>query len=162
MRGTPFRIGPAVSGADIADTARLFQAYAASLDVDLGYQGFAAELAGLPGGYAPPGGALLLARGLGGEALGCAALRPMAAEGCCEMKRLYVAPAGRGLGLGRALVDAVVGAAAGLGYREMRLDTLPSMDAAIALYRSAGFRPISPYYDTPVAGTLFLARRLDA
>ena len=162
MRGTPFRIGPAVAGADIADTARLFQAYAASLDVDLGYQGFAAELAGLPGGYAPPGGALLLARGLGGEALGCVALRPMAAEGCCEMKRLYVAPAGRGLGLGRALVDAVVGAAAGLGYREMRLDTLPSMDAAIALYRSAGFRPIAPYYDTPVAGTLFLARRLSA
>jgi ribosomal protein S18 acetylase RimI-like enzyme len=160
MRGTPFRIGPALAAADISDTARMFEAYAASLDVDLAYQGFAAELAGLPGLYAPPAGALLLARGLGGAALGCVALRPMAADGCCEMKRLFVAPAGRGLGLGRALLDAVLGAAARLGYREMRLDTLPTMDAAIALYQSAGFRDIAPYYATPVAGTLFLARPL--
>ncbi|WP_293386383.1 GNAT family N-acetyltransferase [Phenylobacterium sp.] len=76
------------------------------------------------------------------------------------MKRLYVAPAGRGAGLGRALVAAVIAAARAIGYREVRLDTLPEMGAAIALYRSVGFAPIAPYYDTPVAGTLFLSRRL--
>jgi ribosomal protein S18 acetylase RimI-like enzyme len=78
------------------------------------------------------------------------------------MKRLYVAPKGRGLGLGRALVDAIVTEAVRIGYREMRLDTLPSMAEAIALYRKAGFLPIAPYYETPVAGTLFLARALPA
>jgi ribosomal protein S18 acetylase RimI-like enzyme len=76
------------------------------------------------------------------------------------MKRLYVSPRARGLGLGRALVEAVLGEAARIGYREMRLDTLPSMAGAIALYRSAGFEPIAPYYDTPIAGTIFLRRRL--
>jgi ribosomal protein S18 acetylase RimI-like enzyme len=76
------------------------------------------------------------------------------------MKRLYVAPAGRGLGLGRALVEAIVMAARHIGYRDMRLDTLPDMAAAIGLYRSLGFEPIDAYYDTPIAGTIFLARKL--
>ena len=76
------------------------------------------------------------------------------------MKRLYVSPQGRGLGLGRALIDAIIGEAARIGYREMRLDTLPFMVEAIALYGKAGFRPIAPYYETPVAGTVFLARPL--
>lgn len=146
--------------ADLAAIRALFEAYAAGLGVDLGYQGFAAELAGLPGAYAPPGGALLVARGADGAPLGCVALRPMAAAGCCEMKRLYVAPAGRGGGLGRALVAAVIAEAKGRGYREMRLDSLPFMTTAVALYRSLGFRETPPYYPTPVAGTVFLALTL--
>ncbi len=162
MTDAAFRIGPVGTAADLAAVARLFAAYAASLGVDLAYQDFAGELAGLPGKYAPPDGALLLARDPRGEALGCVALRPMPFAGCCEMKRLFVAPQGRGLGLGRALVEAIVAAAAGIGYREMRLDTLPFMTEAIALYRTLGFAPIAPYYDTPVAGTIFLARALAA
>ena len=138
----------------------LFRAYATSLDVDLGYQDFDAELAGLPGKYAPPAGELLLARDPAGGALGCVALRPLDVPGACEMKRLYVAPAARGRGLGRGLVAAVLAAARAAGYAEIRLDTLPSMAEAATLYRRFGFEPISPYYPTPVAGTLFFARPL--
>ena len=145
---------------DIEAVRALFEAYAASLPVDLAYQGFAAELAGLPGAYAPPAGALLLARDGDGTPLGCVALRPLADPGLCEMKRLFVAPAGRGRGLGRALAAAVIAAARDRGYREMRLDSLPSMTTAVALYRSLGFRAIPPYYNTPVAGTVFLALAL--
>ena len=119
------------------------------------------ELAGLPGKYAPPPGALLIARGTDGEPLGCVALRPLDDAGRCEMKRLYVSPQARGLRLGKALVDAVVTEAARIGYREMRLDTLPTMGEAIALYRKAGFQPIDPYYETPVASTIFMGRRLN-
>ncbi len=142
--------------------AELFRAYAASLDVDLAYQDFAAELAGLPGKYAPPRGVLLLARDAARRPAGCVALRPMGADGVCEMKRLYVAPSARGSGLGRALVDAAIDAATRLRYREMRLDTLPSMGTAQALYEAVGFVPAAPYYDTPIAGTLFLSLRLPA
>jgi ribosomal protein S18 acetylase RimI-like enzyme len=155
-----FQISPARSPADLQAVAGLFGAYAASLSVDLGFQDFAAELASLPGKYAAPAGELLLARGADGQALGCVALRPMATEGCCEMKRLYVSPQGRGLGLGRALIGAIIGEAVRAGYHEMRLDTLPSMAGAIALYRKAGFAPVGPYYDTPLAGTIFLGRPL--
>ncbi|MDQ0394828.1 GNAT superfamily N-acetyltransferase [Labrys monachus] len=81
-------------------------------------------------------------------------------EGCCEVKRLYVLPQARGLGLGRALVEAVIAQALRIGYRDMHLDTLPTMTGAIALYTAAGFAPIPPYYDTPVDGTIFLGRRL--
>jgi len=140
----------------------LFRAYAAALDVDLGYQDFAAELAGLPGRYASPAGVLLLAREAMGQPVGCIALRPLGTDGSCEMKRLYVAPAGRGGGLGRALVEAVIAEATRIGYREIRLDTLPSMQAAQALYEAIGFVPITPYYDTPIAGTRFLSLRLSA
>lgn len=160
MTDTPFRIETACSAADLAAITRLFEAYAASISVDLGYQDFATELATLPGKYAPPAGTLLLARDATGEPLGCVALRPIAPAGCCEMKRLYVVPAARGLRLGRALVDAVTREAKRIGYAEMRLDTLPTMSAAIALYRAAGFAPIAPYYDTPIVGTLFFARPL--
>jgi len=162
MADASFRIRPCESVADIEAARQLLEAYAASLGIDLGYQGFAAELASLPGQYAPPAGALLLARDGGGVALGCVGLRPMAPDGCCEMKRLYVAPQGRGLGLGRALVDAILREAMRIGYREMRLDTLPFMTEAITLYRKLRFVPIEPYYDTPVAGTLFLGRSLTA
>jgi ribosomal protein S18 acetylase RimI-like enzyme len=157
MANTRFHISTAARSLDVADAARLFRAYADSLGIDLGFQGFPAELATLPGQYAPPKGVLLLARSAAGNALGCVALRPLAPDGCCEMKRLYVAPAGRGFGLGRALAEAVIAEARRIGYREMRLDTLPSMAKALALYRGLGFRPIAPYYETPVPGTIFLA-----
>ena len=158
----PFRIALATSADDLREARRLFAEYGASLRVDLAYQDFAAELAGLPGRYGPPAGALLLARDEAGTPLGCVALRPSGPAGTSEMKRLYVAQAGRGLGLGRALAEAVIAEAARLGYREIRLDTLPDMDAAQALYRALGFRPVEPYYETPVAGTVFLALALPA
>ncbi|MFL5253191.1 MAG: GNAT family N-acetyltransferase [Rhodopila sp.] len=153
------QIGPAASADDIAAVAALLRAYADSLEVDLGYQDFARELAGLPGKYAPPHGALLLARDALGQPAGCVALRPLDVDGVCEVKRLFVAPAGRGSGLGRALVEAVIAAAKRTGYREMRLDTLPSMQAAQALYEAMGFVATAPYYNTPVKGTRFLALR---
>jgi ribosomal protein S18 acetylase RimI-like enzyme len=162
MTEASFRIRPARSIADIEAAVRLFEAYAASLGIDLGFQDFTTELATLPGAYAPPAGELLLARDRHGKPLGCVGLRPLAPAGCCEMKRLYVAPCARGRGLGQALVAAIIAEALRIGYREMRLDTLPTMTEAIALYRKAGFVPIEPYYDTPVAGTVFLARSLVA
>jgi ribosomal protein S18 acetylase RimI-like enzyme len=155
-----FEIVPVRSANDLAAVAALFEAYAASLEVDLAYQDFTAELASLPGRYAPPEGELLLARDPDGRPIGCAALRPMKSEGCCEMKRLYVSPRARGLGLGKALVEAMIGAAERIGYCEMRLDTLPSMTDAQALYRRFGFEIAEPYYATPVAGTLFMRRML--
>ena len=145
---------------DLAATIALFRQYASSLDIDLSYQGFEAELAAMPGQYAPPAGALLLARSHDGTPIGCVGLRPLDVAGCCEMKRLYVAPEGRGLGLGTRLVEAIVAQAVRLGYRDMRLDTLPSMTRALALYRKSGFEPIEPYYATPVIGTVFLRRSL--
>jgi ribosomal protein S18 acetylase RimI-like enzyme len=162
MSETRFQIKPVRTAADLAATVALFRAYAAGLGIDLAFQGFEEELAAMPGKYAPPAGELLLARDGAGEAVGCIGLRPILPAGCCEMKRLYVAPGGRGMGLGGALIEAVIGAAMRIGYREVRLDTLPSMTTAIALYRAAGFGPIAPYYDTPVAGTVFLGRSLAA
>jgi ribosomal protein S18 acetylase RimI-like enzyme len=144
---------------DLAAAIRLFRAYASSLDVDLAYQDFDGEMASMPGKYAPPAGELLLARHADGTPLGCVGLRPIEPD-CCEMKRLYVAPEGRGLGLGEALVLAAIEVAERVGYREMRLDTLPSMTAAQALYRKLGFETIEAYYDSPIAGTSFMRRRL--
>jgi ribosomal protein S18 acetylase RimI-like enzyme len=160
MSDAPFQIVRAGSSADLDAVKRLFTAYASALGIDLSYQGFEEELTGLPGKYAPPSGALLIARAMDGEPLGCVALRPLDDAGRCEMKRLYVSPRARGLGLGKALVDAVIVEATRTGYREMRLDTLPTMGEAIALYRKAGFLPIAPYYETPLAGTIFMGRRL--
>jgi len=160
MAAPAFTIGPVRGDVDLDAARALFRAYAASLPIDLAYQGFATELAALPGAYAAPSGALLLARGPSGSAIGCVGLRPLAEPAVCEMKRLYVAPAARGLGLGRALMDAVVAEAGRLGYREIRLDTLPTMTAAIAMYRAAGFEPVAPYYDTAPAGTIFLGRAI--
>jgi ribosomal protein S18 acetylase RimI-like enzyme len=144
----------------MAAVAALFGGYAESLAVDLPYQDFAAELAGLPGKYAPPMGALLLARGPDGGALGCVALRPIAPQGCCEMKRLFLLPAARGMGLGKALAEAAIAEAKRLGYRELRLDTLPTMQTAQHLYEQLGFRRIAPYYGPVPAGTVFMARLL--
>ena len=124
--------------------------------MDLAYQGFDAELASLPGKYAPPRGALLLARGADGVPLGCVGLRPIGEPGTCEMKRLFVAPAARGMRLGSALSGTVIEAARQRGYARLRLDTLPSMTTAIALYRSLGFAPIPPYYEGAPPGTHFM------
>ena len=137
----------------------LFEEYAASLGIDLCFQGFEQELAGLPGSYAPPQGRLLLAR-KDGQTAGCIALRPLE-PGTCEMKRLYVRPAFRAHGIGRVLVDRIIQEARQAGYRLMRLDTLPSMAAALALYRRLGFRKIAPYYENPVEGAVFLELQLD-
>ncbi|MES2712538.1 MAG: GNAT family N-acetyltransferase [Pseudomonadota bacterium] len=154
------RIAQASTKDDIAAVAALFDAYAASLPVDLGYQGFAAERAGLPGAYAPPSGALLLARDAAGVALGCVALRALNDTSAGEIKRLYVAPAARGLGLGKALLAAVSQAAMACGYRALCLDTLPFMAEAQALYRANGFGEIPPYYATALPGTVFLGKVL--
>jgi len=147
-------IRQAESSADIAHARELFLEYAASLGFDLAFQDFQREIDTLPGDYTPPRGALLLAEA--GPALaGCVALRPLDA-GRCEMKRLYVRPASRGTGLGRRLAEAIVAEARARGYAAMRLDTVPGMDAAIALYRVLGFRDIAPYRQNPVPGALYL------
>jgi ribosomal protein S18 acetylase RimI-like enzyme len=160
MAEAPFHIAPVRSPNDLAATMALFEAYAASLGINLSYQNFVAEMAAMPGKYAPPAGELLLARGDNGTSLGCVGLRPLSANGCCEMKRLYVTPEGRGLGLGKTLAEAIVAQSRRIGYREMLLDTLPSLTAAIGLYEKMGFQQIPAYYDTPIAGTLFFRLRL--
>lgn len=156
--GTRLSIVRAESPAAIETARALFRRYADSLGVDLSFQGFDEELAGLPGDYAPPRGRLLLAE-RDGHAVGCIALRPLEA-GICEMKRLYVAPEARGSGAGRALVEAILAEARSLGYERMRLDTLPIMGTARALYRSFGFRPVPAYRFNPIEGTEFLELRL--
>lgn len=138
----------------------LFQQYAGTLGIDLAFQGFAEELSGLPGEYAPPAGRLLL--GFDADRpVGCVALRPLEAE-VCEMKRLYVRPDFRGTGWGRRLAQRVVDEATSAGYRRMRLDTLPGMAGAQGLYQAMGFRPIPAYRYNPVPGTLFLELDLTA
>jgi ribosomal protein S18 acetylase RimI-like enzyme len=147
---------------ELAVVRRLFREYAASLGFDLGFQGFEQELAGLPGEYAPPRGRLLLALAEGpasgpleSRALGCVALKPIDCESC-EMKRLYVAPAQRGRGLGRRLAERVIAEARAIGYRRMRLDSIETMKEALGLYRSLGFRPIPPYRYNPILGAVYL------
>ena len=150
----PARIVEAETRETLAVVRRLFQEYAASLEVDLEFQNFAAELAGLPGEYTRPGGGLLL--GLEDvEPVGCVAFRPLE-PGVAEMKRLYVRPAARGGGWGRRLVERAVGEARAAGYERMRLDTLPAMHRALGLYLDLGFVEIAPYRHNPVPGARFL------
>lgn len=151
----------AASEADVAAVGDLFREYRASLETDLCFQGFDAELRGLPGAYRPPGGALLVAE-VAGALVGCVALRPLEPPAVAEMKRLYVRPAGRGQGIGEALVRAILARAQAAGYQRVRLDTLPSMAAAQDLYRRLGFREIEAYRDNPVAGTRFMELDLPA
>ncbi|KAL9634843.1 MAG: hypothetical protein Q9164_003841 [Protoblastenia rupestris] len=154
-------IQPARASQDLQDVQTLFAAYAAWLAIDLSFQGFAAELGSLPGKYAPPRGEILLARDRKGLAIGCVAVRPLGQEGCyCEMKRLYTLPEVRGQGVGRRLVEAIVDVSIDIGYTELRLDTLENMTGAISLYQVCGFFPIDAYYETPLDGTVFLARKL--
>ncbi len=156
--------------------ARLFTAYADSLGIDLTFQSFAEELAGLPGKYAPPAGELLLAHSPDGRTyLGCVALRPRpdakmrsASDGAsgasgppCELKRFYVSPGARGMGVGEALARAACRSAEDLGYTEAVIDTLPSMAAALRLYEKLGFVEIPPYYETPILGTRFFKKTLE-
>lgn len=144
--------------ADLPDLIAFFRDYAAGLPVDLGPQGFAHELARLPGAYAAPHGALLIAR-IDARAAGCIALRRLDA-GACELKRLYVTPHARRSGLGKALVASMIEEARRLGYCQMKLDTLKHMQAAIALYRSFGFTPVPPYGSHPYPGLVCLGREL--
>ena len=133
---------------DLGEVRGLLLEYTASLAFPLDFQDFERELAELPGAYAPPSGALLLSRG-------CVALRPLD-DTTCELKRLYVRPQARGGGLGRRLAEAAVAEARRLGYTRMRLDTVPGMETAQALYEQLGFRETAPYRTNPIEGTRFL------
>ncbi|MCC8394706.1 GNAT family N-acetyltransferase [Paraburkholderia sp. MMS20-SJTR3] len=133
----------------------IFREYADSLGIDLGFQQFDAELAGLPGKFAAPRGRVLLASRDDGEIVGCVAMRPLD-DTICEMKRLYVRPAGRGLRVGRQLATQICAVAKQAGYRRMRLDTLSTMQAALGLYASLGFEPIDAYVFNPIPGAVFL------
>ncbi len=148
----------------LAAARELIAEYAAALQVDLCFQQIDAELESLPGDYAEPNGALLLAY-CDGELAGCAALRPLPEAdeaNACEMKRLYVRRAFRRFGLGRQLAEALVARAIGAGYSVMLLDTLDEMEAARQLYVSLGFQDVPPYYYNPIAGAHYLRLSLDS
>jgi len=137
---------------------RLFREYEAFLQVDLCFQQFEEELAGLPGKYAAPQGALLLAM-VDGRAAGCVAMRPLE-EGVCEMKRLFVRPPYLRLGIGGQLARTVIEQARDAGYTHMYLDTLEKLRPALALYRGLGFAARPAYYDNPLPGVVYLELRL--
>jgi putative acetyltransferase len=143
-------------------TRELFREYAAALEVDLSFQAFDAELDNLPGDYAPPQGALLLAY-LDGELAGCGGFRPLPEAdyaNACEMKRLYVRRAFRRFGIGRVLAQELLDRALQAGHSVMLLDTLDEMEAARGLYASLGFEEIPPYYFNPIAGAHYLKAEL--
>lgn len=160
MEATDITIRDARSVADMATLRELFTEYQRWLGVDLCFQGFEAELAGLPGRYAPPGGCLLLAEEAGAAA-GCVGVWALEA-GICEMKRLWVRPRWRGRGLGRRLAEDSLAASRAAGYRRMRLDSLAHLTEALALYRSMGFTVTAPYYDNPLPGVVYLELDLGA
>jgi ribosomal protein S18 acetylase RimI-like enzyme len=153
-----FEIVSARNPSLIRQVKLLFDEYAAWLGVDLSFQRFEEELKNLPAGYAPPEGCLMLAM-IGEQAVGCVAVRKLEDE-ICEMKRLYVQPQFRSLKIGKALAEAAIREAERLGYKFMRLDTLPSMTQAQKLYLSLGFKKIAPYRFNPVEGTVYMGLRL--
>ncbi len=150
------RIRPARGDADLKTAGALFLEYGESLNFDLCFQGFDKELATLPGNYAPPRGEIWLA-----GTVGCVAVRPLD-DRDCEMKRLYVQPAARGTGLGRALADTAIQFAINGGYRSVKLDTIRGqMGTAVQMYQALGFRETAPYYANPVSGATFYSLDLD-
>jgi putative acetyltransferase len=147
------------SAAQVAQARELFLEYEHSLGVNLCFQNFEQELAGLPGHYAPPDGRLLLAEHEG-QLAGCVALRKWEAH-ICEMKRLYLRPTFRGKGLGRALAEKIIAEGRTIGYQRMRLDTIePLMKDAVEMYRKMGFREIAPYRPNPIAGAAYMELQL--
>ncbi len=164
MTPDPIHLVEAGSPALVATAQGLFSEYAGTLGIDLGFQNFAAELAALPGEYAAPGGALLVAL-VDGEPAGCGALRALPDAdypNACEMKRLFVRPAFRRTGLGRQLAQRLVDLATQAGYSHLLLDTLDTMEAAREMYASLGFEEIPPYYFNPIPGAHYLKVDLEA
>ena len=153
-----FTLAEALDAPSIEACRALFREYEQSLGVSLDFQGFASELASLPGAYARPRGRLLLAR-IVGEPAGCVALRPLG-DRDAEMKRLYVRDAYRGMGLGRMLAECVIDEARAIGYLTLKLDTLPAMKEAQRMYAQLGFIDVALYNDDPVAGTRLIAHAL--
>jgi len=151
-----FDLRPAESPEEMVLVRELFLEYANSLGFSLCFQSFDHELASLPGDYAQPRGRLLLARHPAGMAGGCVALHPLE-DGICEMKRLYVRPRFRGLGLGKRLAEQIIREARALGYQHLRLDTVePTMREAVGMYRKMGFREVAPYRLNPIEGALYM------
>jgi GNAT superfamily N-acetyltransferase len=148
------QIKQAKSPSEIEQVRRLFREYETFLDEDLCFQSFEEELAGLPGKYALPSGALLIAVHRG-RTVGCVGVRELG-SGVCEMKRLFVRPEARGLGVGRKLAAEIIAVARSLGYSLMRLDTLDRLTEAMRLYQSLGFRKTAPYYSNPLPGVVYL------
>jgi GNAT superfamily N-acetyltransferase len=162
--GAAVRIYQANSPADMNAARDLFREYGASLGFDLCFQSFDRELASLPGDYAPPSGRLLLAT-YDGQLAGCVALHAWhddaSDDPVCEMKRLYVRPDFRGHGIGLMLANRIIAEARAIGYKRMRLDTVPSIMAkAVTMYRQFGFVEIAPYRENPVAGAIYLEKVL--
>ncbi len=155
--------------ADIPGVRKMLEEYVAWIGLDLAFQEIDAELAGLPGDYAPPRGALFVAEDRDADLVGTIGLRPLKEQACRagaydakagEMKRLFVRPGARGRGLAKQLIAVALAEARRLHYSEIRLDTLPMMGDAQSLYISLGFHDIAPYYDTPIAGTRFMSKKL--
>jgi GNAT superfamily N-acetyltransferase len=162
-----FEIRPA-RATDIPEVRRILREYVAWIGLDLAFQEIDAEIEGLPGEYSPPRGALFVAEE-GDHLLGTIGLRPLEERACLagafdakagEMKRLFVRPSARGRGLAKQLIAVALAEARRLQYSEIRLDTLPMMGDAQSLYTSLGFHDIAPYYDTPIAGTRFMSKKL--
>jgi putative acetyltransferase len=155
VHSSGFGVAEALDAESVGACRALFAEYQQGLGVSLCFQGFDLELAGLPGAYARPRGRLILAR-IVGEPAGCVAMRALG-EHDAEMKRLYIRSPYRGMGLGRVLAECVIDEARSLGYRTLKLDTLPGMAEAQRLYRALGFVDAAPYNDNPVAGVRFMS-----